>query len=260
MSSSSRALLVSTGLTALLAIGCGADAELGTEYAGLEESVPCEPSLDGGTVDTDGGEVEPEEDAGSEVDAGTDESDAGTDEPDASTPIDPNAPQIRAVTANGTGCASGSFGAVPTSDGQSFELRFDEYEASLSGKQTLAVKDCLVSVDVHVPAGQQFALKSLAYDGEVKLAANATGFHSARWYFQGAPVAAAGERRSDLSGPLDRALETVHEVDDEDLAWSPCNKQRLLQIPTRIQVRGQSDSVVRIDRLHDLKLAYRACK
>ena len=83
---SSRALWMSSGFIAALALGCAGGAEEESELVGLVEGVPCEPLLDAGVVTTDGGgEV-------AEV------------APDAAIPVDPNAPHIREVFANGSGC------------------------------------------------------------------------------------------------------------------------------------------------------------
>lgn len=152
----------------------------------------------------------------------------------------PNVPYIVSVKANGTGCPAGTWNTDVSADGETFTTSFNAYVAEVNEKQSLAVRDCLLSVQLKSPSGISYAITDFQYYGYVVLDQGLTAFQSANYYFQGMPVPAEKEKRTDLTGPVDRVFSFVDKVTTADAVWSPCGKDRLLQVPTRLQVRRTS--------------------
>lgn len=112
----------------------------------------------------------------------------------------PSGSYFASVTANGTGCPAGTWDAAISSDGQTFTLRFSQYETSLNPGQVIAAKDCQLAIKLHSPQGLSYSVSSFYYSGYGFLdAPGMTGRQTAKYYFQGNPVASS-ENRSDLVG------------------------------------------------------------
>ena len=150
----------------------------------------------------------------------------------------PSGVYFASVTANGTGCPSGSWEAAISEDGKAFTLTFSQYEALVEPGQLIAVKDCAIGIDLKTPSGFSFAVSGFHYQGYAILEkAGMTAKQSAKYYFMGNPVPAVEDRET-LRGPYDNSYVFNDAVGVADLVWSPCGATRRLNANTRLTVRN----------------------
>ena len=159
------------------------------------------------------------------------------------TPIDvpnPNGSYFAKVTANGSGCPAGTWDAAISPDGQTFTLRFSQYETTLDVGQAIAVKDCQLAIKLHSPQGLSYSVSNFYYSGYAFLdQAGMTAAQTAKYYFQGNPLASS-ENRSDLRGPLDKEYVFSDKIGTVDLVWSKCGLDRDLNVATRVMARNNT--------------------
>jgi len=150
----------------------------------------------------------------------------------------PNGSYFASVTANGSGCPAGTWDAAISDDGQTFTLRFSQYETTIDPGQAIAIKDCQLAIKLHSPQGLSYAVSSFYYSGYAFLdSSGMAAAQTAKYYFQGNPIA-ANENRSDLRGPLDKEYVFQDNVGTVDWVWSPCGVDRNLNVATRVQLRN----------------------
>jgi len=158
-----------------------------------------------------------------------------------STPIDvpnPNGSYFASVTANGSGCPAGTWDAAISEDGQTFTLRFSQYETTIDPGQAISIKDCQLAIKLHSPNGLSYAVSSFYYSGYAFLDSNGmAAAQTAKYYFQGNPIA-SNENRSDMRGPIDKEYVFQDNVGTVDLTWSKCGVNRDLNVATRVQLRN----------------------
>lgn len=146
----------------------------------------------------------------------------------------PSGAYFASVTANGSGCPAGTWGADISPDGKAFTLTFSRYEASVSPGQSFVVKDCTIAIDLRTPDGYSFAVSSFHYQGYALLdQAGMSAKQTAKYYFQGNPVPAK-EIRSDMVGPYDDSYVFSDDISVSDLVWSPCGATRRINAQTRL--------------------------
>src|SRR6185436_3537723 len=142
----------------------------------------------------------------------------------------PNGAYFASVTANGSGCPAGTWDAAISSDGQTFTLRFSQYETTIDPGQAIAIKDCQLQIKLHSPQGLSYSVSSFYYSGYAFLDQEGmTAAQTAKYYFQGNPVAAS-ENRSDLVGPLDKEYVFNDSIGTGDMVWSQCGVDRDLNV------------------------------
>jgi hypothetical protein len=151
----------------------------------------------------------------------------------------PSGAYVASVTANGKGCGRGTYDAEISRDGKNFDIVFHAYEAAVEPGSAFAGSDCNISISLKSPRGLSFAVKSFSFDGDADLDRGVIASLSARYYFQGNPMA-AGETRRDLAGPFDDKFVFADNVAPEAIAWSPCSRERNLNALTRLFVRNNS--------------------
>ena len=238
---------------ALAATGCAE--QQSDEAAPRLESISC--PADAGSEDADdAGDAGMPDGSTPPLDGGLDSGtpDAGTPDAAAKLPT-----YVTGVTANGTGCPAGSWKV----DGEG-NITFDEYEVSLAAgangtQQTL---HCQLAIQLAHQANASYAVESFGFSPYVFLEPGTSFTASARYYWQGNPVAANDTLRS-LQGPYDNDAVLSDDVSLQDRVWSPCGVSRDLNVSTMIhvaqtQARAAYAQVSTI-ALKDLKLAVRAC-
>jgi hypothetical protein len=152
----------------------------------------------------------------------------------------PNGAYFASVTANGSGCPAGTWDAAISDDGQTFTLRFSQYETTIDPGQAIAIKDCQLAIKLHSPQGLSYAVSSFYYSGYAFLDSNGmNAAQTAKYYFQGNPIA-SNENRSDLRGPLDKEYVFSDNVGTVDLVWSKCGVDRDLNVATRVLLRNNT--------------------
>jgi hypothetical protein len=180
----------------------------------------------------------------------------------------PNGSYFASVTANGSGCPAGTWDADISDDGQTFTLRFSDYQTDMNPGQIMVLKDCQLAIKLHSPQGLSFAVSSFYYSGYSFLdSPGMTATQTAKYYFQGNPIA-SNENRSDLVGPLDQEYTFTDNVGTLDLVWSKCGVDRDLNVATRIMLKNnpQKTGTGHIDNTAvdgsvqlKFKLSWRSC-
>jgi len=144
------------------------------------------------------------------------------------------------VSANGSGCPRGTWDAAISPDGQTFTLRFSQYETSLDPGKALAVKDCQLAIKLHSPQGLSYSVGQFYYSGYAFLdSPGMTASQTAKYYFQGNPIASA-ENRSDMRGPMDKEYVFDDKIAVTDLVWSKCGVDRNLNVATRVMAKNNA--------------------
>lgn len=150
----------------------------------------------------------------------------------------PNGAYFAKVTANGSGCPAGTWDAAISDDGQTFTLRFSQYETTIDRGQAISIKDCQLAIKLHSPQGLSYAVSSFYYSGYAFLDTNGmSAAQTAKYYFQGNPIASA-DNRSDLRGPLDKEYVFTDNIGTLDMVWSKCGVDRDLNVATRVMLRN----------------------
>jgi hypothetical protein len=138
------------------------------------------------------------------------------------------------VDAQGTGCPDGSWDASISDDGQTFTLRFNQYEASIDANQDRDVKDCRISVKLSSPEGLSYSIASFYYSGYVFLEQDGMrASYAARYSFLEDPHTMRQADRDILTGPRDESF--TFQSDPQPI-WSPCGGTSTLNIDTRVTV------------------------
>jgi hypothetical protein len=237
----SGSALIATVFATLLG-ACGADGADESEPLALDK--PCD-VIDAGLGPSGDGGV-----------------DAGPSEVDASTPP-PVPSDFALVTANGTGCPKGTWSVEHDADGTA-ALVFSAYEAVVDEETAVSVKDCQVALKVHPREGQSFSIADVSLDGYAFLEKGVRARQTARYYFQGNPVA-ADQVRADLVGPVDDAMvfeDKIATTDAVSQVWSPCGVDRDLNVYTSIRVQNSNPPAhgyVHVKRMNLPKLQWRTC-
>jgi hypothetical protein len=177
----------------------------------------------------------------------------------------PSGAYVASVTANGKGCGRGTYDAEISRDGKTFDIVFHAYEAAVDPGSSFSVSDCNISIALKSPGGLSFAVKSFSFDGQAELDRGVRASLTAKYYFQGNPMA-AGETRQELIGPFDDTFVFADNVAAKDIAWSPCGRERNLNAMTRVFVRNNSGrtgsgvvSIAANEMRLRVNLAWRSC-
>src|SRR5215468_1810753 len=109
----------------------------------------------GGTLAVDG--------CAAEADQGSGEGNA-TEALGVSVP-NPSGAYFASITANGTGCPAGTWGADISPDGKAFTVTFSQYEAVVQPGSAFSVKDCTIAIKLKTPEGFSFSVSSFHYQG-----------------------------------------------------------------------------------------------
>lgn len=147
---------------------------------------------------------------------------------------------VDVLTANGSGCPSGTAAVRPQPDRTGFSVSYSAFaaQAGAGADATDVRKNCQLSLLVHVPQGFSYAVSRADYYGFANLAKGATGLHRTNYYFMGSTD---NEYRSHtFSGPL---LSRWHTVDTDDaLVYSPCSASKVLNVNTELRVDDGTSS------------------
>jgi hypothetical protein len=150
---------------------------------------------------------------------------------------------IQVASANGSGCADDTASITVSPDNQAFTISYSEYTAQvgLGATPTDFRKNCQISLNVHVPSGFTYAIASTDYRGYHRLAAGASGYQQASYYFQG--YSGTARARHNFAGPVDGDWQTTDQVGIGALTFLKCGDSRFLNINTELRVSaGTSDT------------------
>lgn len=153
----------------------------------------------------------------------------------------PDTVQIRNIMYNGSGCPIGSVAQNIAPDNKAFTLTFSDYIAEIGPGVPLSAarKNCQLTVDLHFPAGWQFAVATFDYRGYVTLDPRVSATQSSAYYFQG--QGQTGRFSSTYAGPIDRDYQFRDTIGLASVVWSPCGASRALNINTQVHLNNRAN-------------------
>lgn len=158
------------------------------------------------------------------------------------TPVRPDGKVlIDVATMNGSGCRAGSAAVATAGDNAGFTVTYSEFLAETGPQSSASAnrKNCQLGLNVHVPDGYAYAVTKVDYRGYAYLAPGAVGLQRASYYIQGSSGTARTTER--FTGPTERNWTVSDEVPLDQLVWSECGTERLLNVNTEVRVNpGQS--------------------
>ena len=155
---------------------------------------------------------------------------------------DPNGVYVADVTAEGTGCAPGTWRASLASDGKAFTITFSDYQVSLSEDDERDRKslNCAIKIAMNSPKGLSYAVSHFSYQGYAYLEEGVQGTLNTFYDFEGQAIAVGGAprgaRTDSFKGVRDDDFLFVHDVATRDQVFSACGTQRNLMIQTSLQM------------------------
>ncbi|MFI1279573.1 DUF4360 domain-containing protein [Streptomyces sp. NPDC020858] len=158
----------------------------------------------------------------------------------ASAPLDDVTVDV--ATVNGSGCRPGSATVAVAPDNSAFTVTYSEYVAQAGGGAPAVEgrKNCLLSLQVHVPQGYTYAVAQVDYRGFGSLQEGAIGTQKASYYFQG--MSQTAQRTHRFNGHLDDNWQATDTTGIEALVFAPCGEQRNFNINTELRAEvGTSD-------------------
>jgi len=162
----------------------------------------------------------------------------------------------KVLAANGSGCPQGS-ATITATTADSLTLSFPGYGAKRGGAASIAEtrRNCVLVLDVSVPAGYTYALTSASLSGSANLAAGTTGRAITSYYFAGSAddavtTQALASGQWSTPGTFDSAV------------YAPCNAQRFLSVNTSVVLSGANtaESSISVDPSTTLKLSLHQCQ
>lgn len=146
----------------------------------------------------------------------------------------PQSAEIRSVMIHGSGCEESTASASFSPDLKDLSILFDNYSVEIGNgsqnpKAMTSHKNCYVKIDLYVPAGWQYAFKSIDYRGFVTLPGSAWGFH--RFSSMAGNSIVPSLKEVTHKGPLNNDYTFHVETRPERRVWSNClsgNHQMML--------------------------------
>ncbi|MCE9575752.1 MAG: DUF4360 domain-containing protein [Deltaproteobacteria bacterium] len=149
---------------------------------------------------------------------------------------------ISRITSNGTGCPLGTMSANVSADRQALVFAFSEFTAEFGPgiSPSAGRKNCVVSIDLTVPAGWQYSLSSASLRGYVDLDTGGRLSLTTTAYFAGSGL--SGTFAAARNGPLAQDLVASDPTALSSAGWSTCNAVRAITINTAARASKVSGS------------------
>jgi len=151
--------------------------------------------------------------------------------------------RINGVTANGSGCPSGSVTANFNPDRTILSLLFQKYEATIgSGAKDRrdARKQCTVILNMHYPEGFQYSVGTFITRGYADIDAGITGEVVSNYYFAG--YAEDVQSKVTVQGPNHGGYTKSDKMDIKSLIWSPCGRDQSATIKTEVRLISNTNN------------------
>ncbi|WP_242906399.1 DUF4360 domain-containing protein [Actinomadura terrae] len=147
----------------------------------------------------------------------------------------PDGVTVEIAAVNGTGCPPGTAAVALSDDKEAFTVTYSDYMAQAGGSSRPIDhrKQCLLSLNLHVPQGYTYAVSSADYRGYAHLADDAGAVVGASYYFQGNPQ--TGRVLHNLKGTFDENWQFTDRAPADQLIWKPCGEDRNLNIITELR-------------------------
>jgi hypothetical protein len=160
---------------------------------------------------------------------------------DAATAEPPAGAAITRIDSNGTGCKTPGSVTTEWTDATGFRVHYADMVARAGGGAPGSDlrKNCLLSVQLTIPAGYTVALESAATRKYATLAAGARATATTKTYWQGRPdtVSWSEVRR----GPTDDYWQSDHVIGPDAQQFAYCGLNRLLNINQELVVLRGGD-------------------
>jgi hypothetical protein len=158
------------------------------------------------------------------------------------TVVNPASSYTAEVTANGTGCPSGTWEPRISADGKVLRVRFRYYYAYVEKGQAFAIRDCNVVVTLKTPSGDSFAFSSLTSYGSAWMAPDVSAKATLRHAVRGGPAPAPAKEMKVFGDPARFVEYRVEETFAErERVWSPCGTSSTLTALTRLILLNNPD-------------------
>jgi hypothetical protein len=167
--------------------------------------------------------------------------------PTTTTP-DKNGVYFAEVTGTGLGCPAGSWNTSISADGLAFTLTFSQYDIEIDETKAVASKDCTLNIKLHSPQGVSYGVSEFYYSGYAYLLEGVAAEQTAQYWFQGTAAKLENQNRTTLPGldpvtkkPLltwDSDFNFRDTLRTEDVVFSACGTDRLLNVKTRLTLKN----------------------
>jgi hypothetical protein len=151
--------------------------------------------------------------------------------------VHPDGTYFADITANGTGCPTGTWDAAISDDGETFTLRLNSYETTIAPGQTATAQDCQIDVKLGSADALSYSVATFHYQGYAILEkAGMTARQTAAYSFKGNP-----DKKADgpeLEGPFDDSYLFTDVVGPSRRVWSHCNRDETLHVKTRLSLKN----------------------
>jgi hypothetical protein len=147
---------------------------------------------------------------------------------------------VEVVSANGSGCPSGSAHVSATPGGTSFKVTYSRFTAS-AGPGAAAVdfrKNCQLALDVSGPKGWTWAISRVVDAGSANLQSGATGVQATSFYWSG--NSRTGRVSHAFTGPVSGPWQRSKKIAKKQLVYVPCGQDRFLNINFELRVSAGS--------------------
>jgi len=151
--------------------------------------------------------------------------------------------RINGVSANGSGCPSGSVTANFNPDRTILSLLFQKYEATIgpgAKDRRDPRKQCTVILNMHYPEGFQYSVGTFITRGYADIDAGITGEVVSNYYFAG--YAQDVQSKVTVQGPNHGGYTKEDKMDIKSLIWSPCGKDQSATIKTEVRLVSTGNS------------------
>lgn len=149
---------------------------------------------------------------------------------------------VAAVTISGSGCTDRTTRLVPSPDGTSFSLGFDDVEARIGvgTHPTDFRRNCALSLLIQAPPEFSHSVRSVEYAGTADLAGGSLGRLRSSQYYAGAALPWVFTHS--LPGPYTGNWQAADVIDESRRLWSPCGATRLMNLTVEVRLTpGPSD-------------------
>ena len=162
----------------------------------------------------------------------------------------PKGVDIKALSMDGNGCPKDSFFSTLSADKLAFTVSFSKFAVSLdqdaNERQGISSKDCTIRLDISIPIGWQYTIKSVNIRGFANLDPGVNASLISYYSFLGAGY--SGQTKFFVLGPWDSeyVATSVTSLDQLgiDEAWSPCYSERPLFIKPTIEIKRSKHATI----------------
>jgi hypothetical protein len=170
---------------------------------------------------------------------------------------------VEKVEYQGTGCGGGSATTAISPDNLAVTSVFSEFLAAIGpgNDPGEGAKNCLLMMQIKVPAGLQYSLESVDYRGFAQLDEGVTGTRRSVYVISGSPIQATPTAR--FTGPTEGDYTQEDVGPDARGEWSPCGGGQVLWIAAQTELDGHGHrdaaGVLSVDSI-DTELQWRRCQ